>query len=213
MGKFDGVLLISDFDDTLCGQTYRIPERNLRALDYFMGEGGRFTVATGRAHRTFAPYYHLLPINAPVVLSNGAAIFDFKENRYLEESLLGEHAAPDFGELMERFPTLGMEAYHGEDIYVCNPNQVTYGHLKKVNCGYTLSPVAQMPTPWCKVLLQQERDVLLSVRDYILGRWGDRYEAIFSNRYYLEVTHKGCTKGGMVDRLVQHLGIDPAHVY
>lgn len=213
MGKFDGVLLVSDFDDTLCDHTYHIPERSLKALDYFIGEGGLFTVATGRAHRTFAPYIHLVPINAPVVLSNGAAIFDFESGRYLEESLLDEQAPRDLGEVMERFPTLGMEAYHGEDIYVWNPNEITYGHLKKVNCDYTLMPVAQMPVPWCKALLHQEHDVLLQVRDYILSRWSDRYEAIFSNQYYLEITHKGCTKGGMVDKLARHLNIAPEHIY
>ena len=55
MGKFDGVLLVSDFDDTLYGANRRIPPRNLEALHYFVSQGGRFTVATGRAHRTFAP--------------------------------------------------------------------------------------------------------------------------------------------------------------
>ena len=49
MGKFDGVLLVSDFDDTLYGANRQIPPRNLEALHYFVGQGGRFTVATGRA--------------------------------------------------------------------------------------------------------------------------------------------------------------------
>jgi len=213
MGKFDGVLLVSDFDDTLCDHTYRVPERSLRALDYFIREGGRFTVATGRAHRTFAPYYHLLPINAPVVLSNGAAIYDFEKNCYLAESLLDEQAPRDMAQVLERFPQLGIEAYHGEDIYVWNPNRITYDHLKKVNCDYTLSPVEDMPAPWCKALIQQEHEVLLQTRDYILSRWGERYEAIFSNPYYLEITRKGCTKGGMVTRLARHLGIEPEHIY
>ena len=70
MGKFDGLLLASDFDDTLYDLDLRIPERNLEAIGYFTGQGGRFTVATGRAHRTFAPYAHLVPMNAPAVLSN-----------------------------------------------------------------------------------------------------------------------------------------------
>ena len=66
MGKFDGLLLVSDFDDTLYDFHHRIPPRNLEALGRWIGQGGRFTVATGRAHRTFAPYVHLAPINAPV---------------------------------------------------------------------------------------------------------------------------------------------------
>ena len=50
MGKFNGVLLVSDFDDTLYGSDLRVSEENRRALDYFTGAGGIFTVATGRAH-------------------------------------------------------------------------------------------------------------------------------------------------------------------
>ena len=50
-------------------------------------------------------------------------------------------------------------------------------------------------------------------RDWLLERYGTEYEAIFSNRHYLEITRKGSTKGGMVDKLVRHLGVEPGHVY
>ena len=58
MGKFTGILLASDFDNTLVYteealRTGRpvppMPERNREALEYFMAEGGRFSIATGRA--------------------------------------------------------------------------------------------------------------------------------------------------------------------
>ena len=74
MGKFDGVLLASDFDDTLVSSDCVLSPGNRAALEYFTREGGRFTVSTGRARRTFAPYASSLPINAPVVLSNGAVL-------------------------------------------------------------------------------------------------------------------------------------------
>ena len=58
MGKFDGVLLASDFDDTLYGQDMRIAPANLTALDYFTREGGTFTKeyvrGAARFHRAFA---------------------------------------------------------------------------------------------------------------------------------------------------------------
>ena len=47
----------------------------------------------------------------------------------------------------------------------------------------------------------------------MLSRCADRYEAIFSNPRYLEITCKGSTKGGMVARLAQMLGVRPEHVY
>ena len=56
MGKFGDILLVSDFDDTLYGENMQVAPANLTALEYFTREGGIFTVATGRAHPTFAPH-------------------------------------------------------------------------------------------------------------------------------------------------------------
>ena len=213
MGKFDGVLLASDFDDTLYGPDLRIPERNLEAIRYFTGEGGYFTVATGRAHRTFAPYAPLIPMNAPAVLSNGAAIYDFAADQMLEQTHLPSSAPQDLAELMEEFPSLSLEVYHGEDIYVCRPNEITFAHLKKVNCDYTECPVPRMPAPWVKALFHAGREVLLQVQAQVLELIGGKYEAIFSNPVYLEFTRKGSTKGGMVARVAQMLGVNPGHIY
>ena len=53
MGKFDGVLLVSDFDDTFLGSDRTVPARNYRALEYFLSEGGYFTFASGRNYEMF----------------------------------------------------------------------------------------------------------------------------------------------------------------
>ena len=100
MGKFDGILLVSDFDDTLYDFTLSVPERNLEAIRYLIREGGRFTVATGRAHRTFAPFAHLVPMNAPAVLSNGAAVYDFQADKMLEQTCLPPSAPGDLEALL-----------------------------------------------------------------------------------------------------------------
>ena len=213
MGKFDGLLLASDFDVTLYDWNLQIPQRNLEAIRYFTAQGGRFTVATGRAHRTFAPFAHLVPMNAPAVLSNGAAIYDFQADKLLEQTLLPLSAPTDLGALMEEFPSLSLEAYHGEDIYVCRPNEITLAHLKKVACGYTERPIFQIPTPWIKAIFHQEPQVLRPVQTRLLERYGELYEAIFSNPCYLELTQKGSNKGGAVARLAQRLNIAPERVY
>ena len=213
MGKFDGILLASDFDDTLYDYNLRVPERNLKAIRYFIREGGCFTVSTGRAHRTFAPHAPGVPMNAPAVLSNGAAIYDFQAGRMLEQTCLPDTAPADLAALMEEFPSLSLEVYHGEDIYVCHPNAITLAHLKKVNCDYTERPIADMPTPWVKAIFHQERDILLPVQARMEALFPGRYEAIFSNPRYLELTQKGSNKGGGVARVARRLGIAPERVY
>ena len=213
MGKFDGLLLVSDFDDTLYDSHHRVPPRNLSAIHRWISGGGRFTVATGRAHRTFAPYFHLAPINAPVVLSNGSAVYDFATETMLVQTLLDPRAPEDFAALMEAIPSLGLEAYHGEDIYVFRPNAVTDAHMAKVGTDYEERPIPDMPTPWTKAIVQQEYGELLRAKAWLEDHCSGRYEAVFSNRYYLEITHRGCNKGGMVKQLLELLHIPQSKLY
>ncbi len=214
MGKFDGVLLVSDFDDTLYAGSCQIPERSLKALEYFISQGGRFTVATGRAHNTFTPYRHLVPINAPVVLSNGSLLYDYLEEKVIYQTFLPDSAPEDFRAVCEAFPDVGVEIYNGEDIYAYRPNRVTDFHMKKVGVSYTeVTSIDDIPQPWTKAIFQQENDRLLPVQPWMAQRFGDRYEIIFSNPIYLEITAKGSNKGGMVSRLAQLMEISPEHIY
>ena len=51
MGKFDGVLLASDYDDTLYGTDMTVSAENVKAIEYFTAQGGTFTVATGAEYK------------------------------------------------------------------------------------------------------------------------------------------------------------------
>lgn len=215
MGKFDGVLFVSDFDDTLYNLQFTVSAENHAAIRYFMDNGGRFTIATGRAHRTFTPQIarERLAFNAPVVLSNGAAIYDYQADRYLVRTALDATVPARLVELCRQFPELGFEAYHGEDIYVHNPNAVTRSHLKRMGVPHFECPISEMPTPWNKVLLQQDHPLLSEVQQHISAHWSGCCEAIFSNKYLLELTAKDSNKGTMVARIAGLLGIAPANLY
>ena len=66
MAIFDDVLLTVDFDRTLTAPDSTIPQRNLDAIEYFMENGGSFTVNTGRSCATFWKYLETLKVNAPL---------------------------------------------------------------------------------------------------------------------------------------------------
>ena len=213
LGKFDGVLVVSDFDDTLYGRGPEVSRENWAAIDRFTREGGRFTVATGRARPTFAAYAQCVPINAPVILSNGSALYDFSAGKMVYETYLPIRARDDLRQVAAAIPAVGFEAYHGDDIYAYNPNEVTRRHLERAHASAREVPILEMPLPWSKVILQQERAVLEQVQRYITDRWSGLYEAIFSSAVLLELTRKGSNKGGMVRYLAALLDIRPEHVY
>ena len=97
MGKFTGLLLASDYDNTLtyteealrlCTPMPPVSDANQAALRHFMAEGGIFSVATGRAKPAFEAVAHGVPMNGPTILFNGAAIYDFAAGRYLHTAFL-----------------------------------------------------------------------------------------------------------------------------
>lgn len=213
MGKFDGVMIASDFDDTFFPASHVLPEANRQAVAYFQSEGGVFTIATGRAKTTFRPYLPIAKPNAPVILANGAQLYDFSRDTLLEERTVPVTVAADLVELARLVPQVGIEAYHGEDIYIWNPNQWTWYHLERAKCTAEEREILTMPQPWGKVILHQDQDVLQKAQALIRQRWSDRYEAIFSNFHMLELTAKGVTKGGMVLALAQRLGVRREDLY
>ena len=140
MGKFDGVLLLSDFDNTLVytedallsgGRLPPLNSANREAIHYFMAEGGIFSVATGRALPSFAPIAPTLPMNGPTILFNGAALYDFAREEYLETAFLPEDIREKLLPVEEAFPGLVCEIYHdGNTIHTLHPSELTRNHLR-----------------------------------------------------------------------------------
>ena len=220
MGKFDRVLLASDFDNTLVHTQAALdagtdippmPARNREALEYFTGNGGIFTVSTGRALPAFATYVKDLPmINAPCVIANGAGVYDFRTERYLFTAFLDESVRGPVAEVMEAFPTLAFEIYHADRrIHAIHPNQYVYSHEHLTRTQ--VEPVedfAEVDFPLVKILFEDEHTLLEELLAYMNAQpWVGRYELIFSSPNLLEMTAEGASKGNMVLRLAEHLGV------
>lgn len=225
MGKFTGVLLASDFDNTLIhtepalrsgGPIPALSDRNRAALEYFMAEGGRFTVATGRALAAFMKYAPTVPMNAPSIVCNGAALYDFDRETYLETAMLEGDIRERGQTALDRFPDLAVEAYHIENvIHAVRPNEITRNHEHLTKVAVTEVPsLLEVPLPLGKLLLEAEHETLERVLAFWEEKgWRREYELIFSMPTLLEMTARGADKGAMVRRLAERLGISMEHVY
>lgn len=81
---YSDILLTVDFDRTLTGPDSTVPQRNIDAIEYFIANGGKFTVNTGRSVATFWKYLDTLPVNAPFLLYNGSAAYQNGQLSQLE---------------------------------------------------------------------------------------------------------------------------------
>ena len=219
MRKFNGLLLVSDFDNTLvyteealqkCVDMPPVSDENRAAIEYFMANGGIFSVATGRAKPAFETVVDGIPMNGPTVLFNGAAIYDFPAGRYLRTAFLPECIRDHVRQLSQLMPGLTYEIYHDDNsIHVVNPNEITARHLHLTHTpSQQIDSLDQAPSPIAKLLFEEEPQRLRQLEEAIRAQdWSREYEVVASAVNLLEITAKGANKGGMVRRLAQLLHI------
>lgn len=219
MGKFDGVLIASDFDNTMVytegalrsgGPVPAISRENRDAIEYFMAQGGTFSVATGRALPSFASVMDGVPMNGPTVLFNGAAIYDFSRREYLVTAFLPDDVRPRIEEVVTDLPQVAVELYHDDNtIHALNANDVTRRHMHITHAPtIEVGSMDQVPAPISKALFSTEEVHLPELLAYLKAQpWYNDYELVPSAVTLVELTAKGANKGGMVSRLAQLLGV------
>lgn len=224
MGKFTGLLLASDYDNTLtyteealrlCRPMPPVSKANQAAICYFVAEGGIFSVATGRAKPAFEAVADGVPMNGPTVLFNGAAIYDFSTGKYLCEAFLPETARAHIAQTIRELPFAAVELYHdNNDIHALQPNDVTRRHLHVTHSPTVIvDSMEQVPSPISKALFSTEPAHQAALLDYLRGQgWYGDYEIVASSESLVELTARGANKGGMVRRLAALLHIPQANV-
>lgn len=217
-GKFEGYLLVTDFDDTFCPKHGApVPEENRRAARRFMDEGGLFTIATGRDVRSYYSIRDKFTVNAPLVLSNGAVIFDGDSGESWYESFLPFSCRSDLTAARDAFPGTGMEVHRGADVRVCGRNAALEEHLARMGVPVSEADPGHILYPWTKVVLvapgelRTESETAHALCAWIGERYPGRYEAVPSGAL-VDVVAAGSDKGSGVRRLADFLDILPEHV-
>lgn len=214
MGKFNGVLLASDLDGTLLTSENTISEENLAAIRYFQAEGGRFSVATGRSLIAFRPIFARLPINAPVLLSNGAVLFDYAAEHLYYAEYANERCKEDAAAILAHFPNVGFEVHALHKKFCLNRNSFIDFHADFVNCIIKdVARLADIEPPWIKVLFADSAETLREVAEWALPRFGSTSEMCFSSETLFEMQNKGITKGFGILKLAKQLGVRREDTY
>lgn len=225
MGKFDGVLIASDFDNTMVfsegGLRNRTPipavsPENRAAVEYFMAQGGTFSIATGRALPSFEKVRPGIPMNGPTILFNGAAIYDFCQKRYVHTAFLPEKVRGHVAELLQEMPDLAFEIYHDDNtIQAVNPNDLTRGHEHLTHAPtVTIQSIDEAPSPLLKLLFEEEGARQAQLLELLHSRpWAEEYEIVPSSSFLVELTVQGSNKGGALKKLAELTHTAPEHIY
>ncbi len=214
MGRFDGVMILTDMDGTLLDSQSRLSPENRRAILRFIQQGGRFSVATGRVKRAMEYFLPELPLNAPAVLFNGSAVYDFQQGKTVWEKPLDHGPALIFAQdIMARFPWAGVEVFLAEDEYVAQNSDRTRRHFQFIRLELKERDILEIPQPWVKFNLTGQSEQMGELADYCQSRYGDRYFMQFSTPDFYEVMAAGANKGAGALAVCQICGVSPDHLY
>ncbi len=213
MGKFDGILLCTDLDGTLLNDENRVPEENIKAIEYFKSEGGMFTFTTGRVPHGAQLISEYIKPNIPTVVFNGAGLYDFLKNELLWGEYLDDSAKEVVAFVEENIPGLGLVVCTDSKVYFPIMNRWVDDYFKLENLPLDTTPYEEISEPWKKALFVTDEADVEAVRDLIANSpYQDLYSFTKSSPNYYEILPPGSSKGAGLKRLIQMLGINPDKV-
>ena len=222
MAIYSDVLLTVDFDRTLTAPDSTIPQRNIEAIEYFMENGGAFTVNTGRSVPMYSSKLDLVPVNAPLLLYNGSAAYVRERREFTFATPIELPMVETLKKTMELFPDCAVELQGMEHHYLFTPNDGWAAYNEHNRCPYAFLDLEEAPGPFLKFTLYgQFRDV--TVADLYNGTpeefarfdamerklqevFGDKCVAFRAANRIIDVHAKGVSKAKSARRLQAELG-------
>lgn len=214
MGKFSGVLIASDFDGTLTNSKGVICDRNLSAIKYFIAEGGKFTVSTGRTKIGFHNFSKDF-INAPVLLGNGATAYDFESEALVFSNGIEKENCSVLNNILTAKAPVCMEFYSEDDkAYVCNINDESVSHFKslKITEVNEISFPDESIFPLVKVMISAGKRTF-EIQDFLRDTEMNTMKFIPCTGSYIEILSENAGKGRALHQLAEYLGIEKDDVY
>ena len=220
MALFDDVLLAVDYDRTLTGPDSVVPQRNWEAIDYFVKNGGTFTMNTGRSTTTMRDLLYTLPNNAPLLLYNGSAAWD--KDHLIDLKIIDLPLWEVLDAVGEAFPEMNLEIQAVDNHYLLNPREEFVALYDKMHWGWAEAEHGKDYGPFIKFAAygpvrkpfmsnmyecsdaDQARFDALDA--FIRERWGDKVEVFRAAPRIIDVHAKGVSKGVAATELKQKLG-------
>ncbi len=153
MGLFDGCLLACDIDGTLISNGV-LPPKNIEKIRFFLNEGGRFCLSSGRSAEGIMPIVRRLGDISASIVQNGAVIYDSTAKKVLKQNFLEEADKCFVKNISENYKSVGIKVHIGDVSFTMNRNSEvddheTYEELKPIDVTY--NDIKDIK--WCKAIL------------------------------------------------------------
>lgn len=206
-------MIATDLDGTLLGAKSVLPEENVRALQRAMEAGVKVVLASGRMAEATMPIANAIGVNAPMVLFNGAMVYDPESGRILRGRCIPRDTAV---EVLRTIEARGcyLQAFPGLGYYFEEATEHTVVYQNKISVVGTA--VGMKLSQWLKtdvykllcIGTPEETDAL--ARE--LSETFPTVSFVKSSSTFLEIVAKGVDKADGLRALSEITGIAPEEI-
>ena len=212
MQSLENTMLITDLDGTLLPASKEISVADAAAISQFRAKGGKFAIATGRTLQAAQRYLKKLQPNIPVILFNGAAIYDPVAEKWLYTEELPPEAAAITRQVLEAFPDVSAEILRTDGTYVSRMTPYEKEHLKICQVEPILAMPEEIPHGWLKVLFAIAPERMPDLIAYFQEQNWTCADFVQSEARFYEMLPKGVTKGSALRRYRTICGAESWHI-
>ena len=210
MGKFSGILFCTDLDGTLYKNDKTVSKENLDAIEYFKSQGGLFTFITGRVPKTSAKICEIIKPNAPYGCVNGAGIYDNARKEYLWKTFLNDDVAELIDSVSNKLPQIAIQANVENDVYFIKDNDAMVYFRSITGLDNISKKFEDIREPILKIVFAHNEEEQILKLEKLLNSHpkAKDFDFIRSERRLYEILPKGTSKGDLLLKLADLLGVD-----
>lgn len=203
-------MIATDLDGTLLSTKSVLPEENVRALRRAMDAGVQVVLSSGRMIEATMPIANAIGVNAPMVLFNGAMVYDPVADRILQSRCIPRETALA---VLRNIEARGayLQACPGRSYYYEEVTEHTIAYQNKI--GVMGAPVGKKLSEWLEtdvyklLCIGTPEETSQIARE--LSEVFPTVSFVKSSQTYLEIVAKGVDKADGLRAVTEITGIGP----
>lgn len=205
--------IVTDLDGTLYPQSKIVSDKDVLSIRKFTSLGGKFSIATGRPIQSVLPLLKMLKITTPVVLYNGAMIYDTVKNQPIWHRTLPSEIRDFVKNILDKFPDVAAEILTFDNIYSIQINDTERYHIRITDTNPKICMLDEVPDGWLKALFAATPERLIDVIEYAKTLSASGVSFVQSCEFFYEIIPENVSKGYALEKMIELTGFDDFTVF
>ncbi|ANF58437.1 Cof-type HAD-IIB family hydrolase [Halotalea alkalilenta] len=203
-------LIVSDLDNTLLNTDHRLDPLTIETFQEMERRGAVLAIASGRHYRDIRAVREQLGVDAYIISTNGAHLYD-RRDRLVSERLLPATLVHDLT-LLDKPDSVRLNVYTGSGWLIDAPDQRLLAFHHSTGFVYEVDPAlrGKARDDVGKVLFIGDPSELAPIEREVRERFGGQAHVTYSLPDSLEVMARDVNKGRALGVLLEILGMTPA---